>query len=126
MRVVMKNLRGGRRVEGKFCTRKCKPKGAQGSRRQKAKGRKRHRCLQAKLVISRPPCGGCQARVLHKMFADNQKMVRDCIFAIHFLGLAVFRALKLAAAFSFTGLLGNGNSGISGSTAALERDMATA
>ena len=60
------------------------------------------------------------------MFADNQKMVRDCLFAVHLLGLAVFRALKFAAAFSFTGLLGNENSGISESAAEFERDMATA
>ena len=71
---------------------KSKPKGA-GC--HKAKGQKRHRCLQAKLVISRPPCGGSQAPVLHKMFADNQKMVRDCIFAIH-PGRAIFdRRLQL-------------------------------
>ena len=126
VRVVMKNLRGGRRVAGEFYGRKSKPQSPQTSRRQQTKGQKRHRYLQAKLVIIRAARVGFQMRVLHEVLGDNQNVFGNRIFAISLQGLAVFRALKVAATIGLSGLAGNVYAGISECTATLERDIATA
>ena len=82
VRVVMKNLLGGCHVAGEFYGRKSKPQSPQTPWLQKIEGQKRHRYLQAKLVIIRAARVGFHMCVLHQVLGDNQNVFGNRIFAI--------------------------------------------